>query len=156
MNSPSLQLELEVRNVASVLDQNVHRLLDLLSEDQTTFSLRIIDKGSLDDTLEVASELARQYPQICVERRSKGAPALHSDQIFRLHAAEKADAQLLARLIRWANSAAGIRRRQPVMARLPQPNRNVGGHQVHASQADSGPTPSAIIIARSVGLRRRR
>ena len=55
-----------VHNVASELQGRTQRVLEILPDLAEDFELHIIDDGSSDATLEVADELAREYPQIQV------------------------------------------------------------------------------------------
>ena len=65
--APSLSILLPVHNAQSRLAASAVELLDLASELADRVELLIIDDGSTDRTIEVASELARCYPQIdCV------------------------------------------------------------------------------------------
>ncbi|GIW94065.1 MAG: hypothetical protein KatS3mg110_2106 [Pirellulaceae bacterium] len=100
MGAPSFELELAVRNVARVLEGRVARLLDVLAEQKERFSLRIIDEGSTDETLDVARDLARQYPQIRVEARKVADRASDNVPILRLHAAGGVEPHFLASLSR--------------------------------------------------------
>jgi cellulose synthase/poly-beta-1,6-N-acetylglucosamine synthase-like glycosyltransferase len=68
---PSLSLFLPVRNAQAGLESQVDRLLDLLPQLTERFEILIIDDGSTDDTIEVAQDLARQYPQVDVVRHTK-------------------------------------------------------------------------------------
>lgn len=68
---PSLSLILPVHNVEKTLCDNVHRVLDVLSELATRFEVLVVDDGSTDHTNEVAHELAREFPQVRVVRHAK-------------------------------------------------------------------------------------
>lgn len=67
----SLSVLLPVRDVQSTLATTVSELLDVLPELTRHFELLIIDDGSKDATIEVADELATNYPQICVVRHGQ-------------------------------------------------------------------------------------
>lgn len=60
----SLTVLLPVHNHQSVLAARVQRILDVLPELTRHFELIIVDDGSTDATIEVADELASQYPQV--------------------------------------------------------------------------------------------
>lgn len=66
----SLTVLLPVHNHQSSLGGQVQRILDVLPDLTRQFELIIIDDGSTDATLEVADELANQYPQIRVARHA--------------------------------------------------------------------------------------
>jgi glycosyltransferase involved in cell wall biosynthesis len=60
----SLSIILPVRDAEATLNERVHRLLDLVPDLTRQFEILVVDDGSGDHTLEVARELARQYPQV--------------------------------------------------------------------------------------------
>ena len=62
----SLSVLLPVRNVQSTLAASVVEILEVLPELAAHFELVIIDDGSTDATIELADELAAQYPQVRV------------------------------------------------------------------------------------------
>lgn len=64
--SRSLSLILPVRNAEQQLAGAVARVLDILPDITRSFEILIIDQGSSDHTLEIAEELAIEYPQIRV------------------------------------------------------------------------------------------
>lgn len=64
--SRSLSLILPVRNAEQQLAGAVARVLDILPDITRSFEILIIDQGSTDHTLEIAEELAIEYPQIRV------------------------------------------------------------------------------------------
>jgi glycosyltransferase involved in cell wall biosynthesis len=66
----SLTIVLPVHNAESQLRSNVLELLELAGELTDCFSVLIIDDGSNDDTFEVASELAAEFPQVSVRRHA--------------------------------------------------------------------------------------
>jgi hypothetical protein len=67
----SLSILLPVRDDQSALAAKVQRLLDALAEQPGQFELIVIDDGSTDATIEVADELARQYPQVSAVRHAR-------------------------------------------------------------------------------------
>ncbi len=64
----SLGILLPVYNAQHSLAGGVAKLLDVLPEWSDRFSLYIVDDGSLDDTVEIAYELAACYPQLDIIR----------------------------------------------------------------------------------------
>ncbi len=62
----SLSALLAVRNAESTLGQTVLEMLDILPELTRRLEIVIVDDASRDATLEVADELAGQYPQLIV------------------------------------------------------------------------------------------
>jgi len=67
-----LSLILPVRNTEQQLAGAVARVLDILPDIARSFEILIIDQGSSDHTLEIAEELAIEYPQIRVGCALKG------------------------------------------------------------------------------------
>ena len=70
MSNP-INIVMPVHNAASELNRRTQRVLEILPELASHFELHIVDDGSSDTTLEVADELAREYPQIRVSRNTK-------------------------------------------------------------------------------------
>jgi glycosyltransferase involved in cell wall biosynthesis len=66
----SLSALLAVRNVESTLGQTVLEMLDILPELTRRLEIVIVDDASRDATLEVADELAGQYPQLVIARHA--------------------------------------------------------------------------------------
>ncbi|MEX2168103.1 MAG: glycosyltransferase [Pirellulales bacterium] len=66
----SLTLVLPVHNAEATLPRQVEELLTMAGELTSRFELLVIDDGSIDDTYEIASELATRFPQIRVTRHA--------------------------------------------------------------------------------------
>ena len=66
----SLSALLPVRNVESTLRRTVMGMLDILPELTSRFDLVVVDDCSTDATIEVADELAADYPQLLAMRHS--------------------------------------------------------------------------------------
>lgn len=64
----SLTIVLPVHNAEAHLRRNVSRVLEVAAELTPRFELLVVDDGSTDDTFEIASELAAEYPQLAVVR----------------------------------------------------------------------------------------
>jgi len=62
---------LPVHNAQSTIADRVRDLLEVLPELTDCFELVVIDDGSTDATIEVADELAQQYPQLGVVRHGR-------------------------------------------------------------------------------------
>jgi glycosyltransferase involved in cell wall biosynthesis len=60
----SLSIVVPVSNAESALARQIHRLLDLLPDLTSRFEVVIVDDASVDHTVDVARELAAQFPQI--------------------------------------------------------------------------------------------
>jgi glycosyltransferase involved in cell wall biosynthesis len=65
--NPSLSVILPVRNAQERLVDRVTTLLDIVSDLTSQFEIAIVDDGSTDHTVEVAQDLAHQYPQVVVQ-----------------------------------------------------------------------------------------
>lgn len=64
----SLTVVLPVYNAEDRLADQVERLLDVLPEMSRRFEIVIVDDGSIDDTPDVAHELAMYFPQVNLVR----------------------------------------------------------------------------------------
>jgi glycosyltransferase involved in cell wall biosynthesis len=73
----SLSLILPVRNTQATLAADVARILEIVPELTRHFEIVIMDTGSTDQTLEVAEELAMQYPQIRLCSAAGAVSAIH-------------------------------------------------------------------------------
>lgn len=75
----SLSMIVPVYNAQSSLGDQIRDLLELLPDLTSRFQVIVVDDGSTDQTLEVAHELGRQFPQILVlgmrERQGHAAAA---------------------------------------------------------------------------------
>jgi len=67
----SLSVVLPVFNAQKSLASEVSELLEVLAEMTDQFELVLVDDGSTDQTVEIADELAQQYPQIRVSRHPR-------------------------------------------------------------------------------------
>lgn len=65
---PSLTVVLPVHNAEKSLARKIARLLDILPDLTSRFEILLIDDASMDQTAEVAHDLAREYPQIVIAR----------------------------------------------------------------------------------------
>jgi glycosyltransferase involved in cell wall biosynthesis len=109
----SLSLLLPVCNAQRGLESQVERVLDLLPDLSDRFDVVIIDDGSTDETHEVASDLARRYPQVDVIRHHSprgfdeaieaGRKRSTSEVVLVHESAEPLDATGLANL--WSKSS---------------------------------------------------
>jgi cellulose synthase/poly-beta-1,6-N-acetylglucosamine synthase-like glycosyltransferase len=61
---PSLSLLLPIHNAEATLAESLCQLLEFLPDIAERFEVLIVDDGSTDSTAELASELARQFPQV--------------------------------------------------------------------------------------------
>lgn len=64
----TLSVLLPVYNAHETLERSVGELLEILPEVAERFELSILDDGSSDDTVDVATELTARYPQVCLIR----------------------------------------------------------------------------------------
>jgi hypothetical protein len=60
----SLSIIVPVRNAEATLATHVSRLLDLLPDLTPQFEVVVVDDASADQTVELARDLAREYPQV--------------------------------------------------------------------------------------------
>ena len=60
----SLSIVVPVRNVEATLAGHVGRLLELLPDLTPRFEIVVVDDASADHTVELARDLAREYPQV--------------------------------------------------------------------------------------------
>jgi glycosyltransferase involved in cell wall biosynthesis len=60
----SLSIVVPVSNAESTLARQIHRLLDILPDLTGRFEVVIVDDASADHTVDLARDLAAQYPQI--------------------------------------------------------------------------------------------
>jgi glycosyltransferase involved in cell wall biosynthesis len=67
--SRSLSLVLPVCNVEQTLAENVQHLFEILNDLTDKFEVLLVDQGSSDHTIDVAQDLATQYPQVRLARR---------------------------------------------------------------------------------------
>jgi hypothetical protein len=68
----SVTVVLPVHNAESTLHSTVQQILDVLPDLTRRFDVLIVDDDSSDGTREIAHDLARDYPQVRVCRRSRG------------------------------------------------------------------------------------
>ncbi len=64
----SLSVLLPVHNAESQLAEQVREILEIIPELTARFEVLIVDDGSTDATIEVATEMAAQFPQVNVVR----------------------------------------------------------------------------------------
>ena len=83
MNSSSVTVILPVCNLQDTLRERVLRILDVLPELTPAFEVMIVDHGSSDETLEVAADLSRSFPQVDFQDGSGDAECAVEDGIRR-------------------------------------------------------------------------
>jgi glycosyltransferase involved in cell wall biosynthesis len=66
--NPSLSLVLPVRNAEQTLAENLLHVLDVLSDLTDRFEVLLVDEGSTDQTIDLAHDLAVEYPQLRIAR----------------------------------------------------------------------------------------
>jgi hypothetical protein len=66
----SLSLVVPVRDAEGTLVDQIHHLLDLLPDLTSRFEILVVDDGSSDHTVDLARDLARQYPQVKLLRHA--------------------------------------------------------------------------------------
>lgn len=67
---PTLSVILVVRDAEDRLQDDVCELLEMLPELTPHFQVAVIDDGSIDETITLARELARRFPQVSAWRQS--------------------------------------------------------------------------------------
>ena len=67
----SLSLVLPIYNAQRELAEDLQHLFDVLADFAERFEILLIDQGSTDQTVEVARELALQYPQVRLVQRTR-------------------------------------------------------------------------------------
>lgn len=68
---PSLTVVLPIHNAERTLRRDVSEVLEAAAELTPRVELLVVDDASTDDSYEAAAELARDYPQVRVVRRSR-------------------------------------------------------------------------------------
>lgn len=68
---PSLSIVLPVHNVEATLAEQVCHLLEMLPDLVERFELLVVDDGSTDHTVEIAQEMAQQFPQLRLVRHQR-------------------------------------------------------------------------------------
>jgi cellulose synthase/poly-beta-1,6-N-acetylglucosamine synthase-like glycosyltransferase len=69
----SLSIVIPTHNAESVLAGQVERALEMAAELTARFEILVFDDASRDNSLEIAQELSRQYPQVRIARNVKRA-----------------------------------------------------------------------------------
>jgi glycosyltransferase involved in cell wall biosynthesis len=67
--SRSLSLVLPVCNAERTLAENVQHLFEILNDLTDNFEVLLVDQGSIDHTIDVAQDLAIQFPQVRIAHR---------------------------------------------------------------------------------------
>lgn len=67
----SLTVVLPVYNAEATLRSSVERVLEVASELTPRFGVLVVDDGSIDDSFDIANELAAKYPQVRVLRQAQ-------------------------------------------------------------------------------------
>lgn len=67
----SLAVLLPIHNAERTLHEDVRRILEAAADLTGHVELVVIDDGSVDDTFELATDLAAEYPQVRVVRNSR-------------------------------------------------------------------------------------
>ena len=60
----TLSIILPVRDAQAEISRHVHHLLDLVPDLTSRFEIIVVDDASCDATVDIVSDLARQYPQV--------------------------------------------------------------------------------------------
>ena len=79
MASP-LRIVWPIQNAERTLAKNVRHLLDILPDLSEQFEILLLEKGSTDQTEEVAHELSVQYPQLRFANRTRWEPVFDDKQ----------------------------------------------------------------------------
>lgn len=66
----SLSMIVPVRDAEGTLVAQIHHLLDLLPDLTCRFEILVVDDGSSDHTVDLARDLAREYPQVKLLRHA--------------------------------------------------------------------------------------
>lgn len=66
----SLSLVVPVRDAEGTLVGQIHHLLELLPDLTSRFEILVVDDGSSDHTVDLARDLAREYPQVKLLRHA--------------------------------------------------------------------------------------
>lgn len=69
--SKPISIVMPVHNAAAELNRRMQRVLEILPDFASQFEVHIVDDASSDATVEVADELAREYPQVQVSRNGR-------------------------------------------------------------------------------------
>lgn len=67
----SLTIVLPIHNAEATLRGSVERVIEVAAELTNSFGVLIVDDGSTDDSYDIASEIANEYPQVHVLRQSQ-------------------------------------------------------------------------------------
>jgi glycosyltransferase involved in cell wall biosynthesis len=165
----SLSIVVPVHNLEGSLGRQIARLLEILPELTARFEVVIVDDASTDQTADVASELAREYPQIRVvaqpkrlgqiaaarigSQRAKGEVVLTQDEIDGMNSAElrrlwnqRRDAALITSRASSMASSAGVFE-GPLLDRLSVWGQSLKGAEQSQSRASDKVDISASRIS---------
>ena len=67
----SLTVILPIHNAEASLRRNVMQMLEVAADMTSQFEILVFDDGSTDDSYDIASELAAEFPQVQVGRHSR-------------------------------------------------------------------------------------
>lgn len=142
--SQSLSVILPVCNAEATLASVVNQLLDVTSELTDALEVVIVDNGSWDNTIEVAMEVKREFPQVKVVRHTSNAI---QDSAVRTGLAETSGEVVLIHNINAPFSAHAIRdlwmlrsEESMVFARLEPNSDGTESPVMHGRRALSGGT----------------